>query len=91
MYTIASDREKRRNSFATVAEPFLQQSGLPFAQVLTGEGIERAFAQRDSEKRREIAGVEIAEPREVGAQGTAPIWTTLFQVRLHSVVGRMFS
>ncbi|GAG29224.1 unnamed protein product, partial [marine sediment metagenome] len=28
-----------------MAEPFLQQSGLPFAEVLTGEAIERAFAQ----------------------------------------------
>src|SRR3972149_12221039 len=34
--------------FDTIAEPFLQQPGLPFAEVLTGEAIERAFAQHDA-------------------------------------------
>ena len=32
-----------KNRFDTVAEPFLQQPGLPFAEVLTASAIERAF------------------------------------------------
>jgi hypothetical protein len=46
MYTIESDPKKRNNPFANVAEPFLQQPGLPFADVLTAEIIERAFAEK---------------------------------------------
>lgn len=34
--------------FDDVAEPFLHQPGLPFAEVLSGEAIEQAFAQRDA-------------------------------------------
>lgn len=37
-----------RNPFTVVAEPFLQQPGLPFAAVLTAETIERAFAEKDA-------------------------------------------
>jgi hypothetical protein len=47
MYSRKTRRSPRKNRFDTVAEPFLQQSGLPFAGVLTGETIERAFAQHD--------------------------------------------
>ena len=48
MYIIESDRKTRKNPFTTVAEPFLQQPGLPFAEVLTAEAIERTFAQNDA-------------------------------------------
>lgn len=47
MYSVEAHRSLRNNRFDTVAEPFLQQSGLPFAEVLTGEAIERTFAQHD--------------------------------------------
>ena len=48
MYTIEANRSIGNNRFDTVAEPFLQRPGLPFAEVLTAEGIERAFAERDA-------------------------------------------
>jgi hypothetical protein len=48
MYSIEADGRPRNHGFDAVAEPFLQQSGLPFAEVLTGEAIERAFAQHDA-------------------------------------------
>jgi len=48
MYSVEAHRSLRNNRFDTVAEPFLQQSGLPFAEVLTGETVERAFAQNDA-------------------------------------------
>ena len=48
MYTTETDRKKRNNPFTTVAEPFLQQSGLPFTEVLTAEAIERTFAQNNA-------------------------------------------
>jgi len=38
----------RRSPFALVAEPFLQQPGLTFAEVLPAETIERAFAENDA-------------------------------------------
>ena len=48
MYIIESNQSKRDNPFAIVAEPFLQQPGLPFAEVLTTEAIEQTFAQNDA-------------------------------------------
>ncbi len=48
MYTRAPSRSIRKNRFDTVAEAFLQQPGLPFAEVLTAEAIERAFAENDA-------------------------------------------
>ena len=48
MYSVETLRRPQKNRFDNVAEPFLQQSGLPFAQVLTGETIEGAFAQHDA-------------------------------------------
>ena len=48
MYIIDSDQQKQNNPFTTVAEPFLQQPGLPFANVLTADAIERAFAQNNA-------------------------------------------
>ena len=47
MDSIEPHRPSRNNRFDPVAEPFLQQSGLPFAEVLSGETIERVFAQHD--------------------------------------------
>jgi putative transposase len=46
MYTIATSRTPHK--FRTVVEPFLQSKGLPFAEVLSAETIERAFADRQA-------------------------------------------
>lgn len=48
MYSVESHRRPRRSRFDAVAEPFLQQAGLPFAEILNGETIERAFADHDA-------------------------------------------
>jgi putative transposase len=48
MYSLEPEGRPRNHGFDAVAEPFLQQSGLPFAEVLTGEAIERAFARHDA-------------------------------------------
>jgi len=48
MYSLELDGRPRNHGFDAVAEPFLQQSGLPFAEVLTGAAIERAFARHDA-------------------------------------------
>jgi len=48
MYSVETPRKPRHNRFDKVAEPFLRQAGLPFAEVLTGAGIERAFAEHDA-------------------------------------------
>lgn len=45
MYMVGSNRRQRKNPFAPVADPFLEQPGLPFAEVLTAEDIQRAFAE----------------------------------------------
>jgi hypothetical protein len=47
MYTVETSRKTGKDRFATVAEPFLQQPGLPFAEVLTGGTIEQVFARHD--------------------------------------------
>lgn len=47
MYSIAANLSQRSKSFRVVAEPFLGQPGLPFAEVLTAETIEQAFADTD--------------------------------------------
>src|ERR1035437_10534592 len=47
MTIIDTNRSHRKNPFDAVAEPFLWQPGLPFAEVLTGEDIEQAFAEND--------------------------------------------
>ena len=46
MTTIAARSTQDHNGFDTVAAPFLQAPGLPFAQVLSAEAIEAAFADR---------------------------------------------
>jgi len=45
MYSVESPRRPRKNRFDNVAEPFLQRSGLPFAEVVSGEAIEGAFTR----------------------------------------------
>lgn len=45
MDTVAEARQPRNPSFDVVAEPFLRQEGLPFAQRLSARDIEEAFAQ----------------------------------------------
>jgi len=47
MYSREPRRSPRISSFDPVAEPFLQQPGLPFAGVLNAETIERVFARHD--------------------------------------------
>jgi len=48
MYSMEGHRSTRNNRFDAVAEPFLQRPGLPFAEVLTAEAIERAFSENGS-------------------------------------------
>lgn len=48
MYTTEMVRSTRKSCFDTVAKPFLQQAGLPFAEVLSAEAVEQAFAESDS-------------------------------------------
>ena len=45
MNIVDSDSSRRKNRFDAVADPFLQQPGLPFADVLTADVIEQAFTQ----------------------------------------------
>jgi putative transposase len=45
MYIVDAQRRVRQNQFDIVLEPFLQQPGLPFSQVLPAEAVERAFAE----------------------------------------------
>ena len=44
MSIIESNRPRPKSSFHAVADPFVSQGGLPFADVLTAEDIEGAFA-----------------------------------------------
>ena len=47
MAIIACNPDISSNRFRTVAEPFLQQEGLPFAEVLSAQEIHQAFADHD--------------------------------------------
>jgi putative transposase len=47
MLTVAAANASDKCSFQTVLAPFLQQAGLPFAQVLSGRDIEQAFGDQD--------------------------------------------
>lgn len=47
MSIVASDAVHGKHSFHRVAQSFLQPPGLPFAQALTAEDIEAAFAEQD--------------------------------------------
>lgn len=46
MSIVAGCPSGEKSRFQTVAEPFLAQPGLPFAEILTAETIEAEFAQR---------------------------------------------
>jgi hypothetical protein len=48
MSIIEENCASRKNRFDAVAEPFLQQPGLPFAHVLSADAIEQAFARGDA-------------------------------------------
>lgn len=48
MSIIACDPKTARNRFRNVAEPFCQQEGLPFADVLSAEEIRHAFVEADA-------------------------------------------
>ena len=48
MYSIAANPDPHRNSFHAVADPFVSQSGLPFAKVLSAEDIEAVFRADDA-------------------------------------------
>ena len=48
MYIPNTDQSVQKNRFDTVVQPFLQQPGLPFAQVLTAEAIGQAFLERQA-------------------------------------------
>jgi len=48
MNIIETPRRVRKNQFAVVLDPFLQEPGLPFADVLSADAIEQAFAERDA-------------------------------------------
>jgi putative transposase len=48
MSMIETQRQTRNHSFAIVTAPFLQQPGLPFADVLTAQAVERAFADHNA-------------------------------------------
>jgi putative transposase len=47
MYRPETRQRPQRNRFDTVAVPFLQHPGLPFAEVLSGETIEHVFVRHD--------------------------------------------
>lgn len=48
MYTVATGRGTPNHRFHAVAEPFLQQPGLPFTEVLNAEAIEQAFVENNA-------------------------------------------
>ena len=48
MYIIDPDQAHAKNRFDVVAQPFLQQPGLPFSQVLAPEVINQAFVRHDA-------------------------------------------
>ncbi len=48
MKTVQTAVTIRKSRFELVADPFLQNEGLPFAQILTATTIERAFAEDGS-------------------------------------------
>jgi len=48
MTTITSHPTDHKNTFDVIAEPFIRGQGLPFADVLDAESIQRAFLQEDA-------------------------------------------
>jgi putative transposase len=47
MFTVVAPSRSDNRSFQTVVEPFLQEAGLPFAQVLSAQDIEEDFGDHD--------------------------------------------
>jgi len=47
MSTVATASRSDNRSFQTIVQPFLQEAGLPFAQVLSAPDIEEAFRDQD--------------------------------------------
>lgn len=47
MFTVATASRSDNRSFQTIVQPFLQEAGLPFAQVLSAPDIEEAFRDQD--------------------------------------------
>ena len=48
MVTVATHRKGHKNEFDAVAEPFVQGEGLPFAEVLDAESIQRVFSEEEA-------------------------------------------
>ena len=48
MITVATPRRRNKNEFDAVAVPFFQGEGLPFADVLNAEWIERVFREENA-------------------------------------------
>jgi len=48
MNTVSVHRSSHKNAFRVVAAPFLQNQGLPFADVLDAESIQRVFREEDA-------------------------------------------
>ena len=48
MNTVSVHRSRYKNAFRVVAAPFLQNKGLPFADVLDAESIQRVFREEDA-------------------------------------------
>ena len=48
MVTVAARETSHKNNFCAVAEPFLQTEGLPFAEVLDAESIQRVFREENA-------------------------------------------
>ena len=64
MTTLAKPPSPIKNGFDVIANPFLQEAGLPFASVLDAESIRRAFREEDA-----LFGQGEAEPGGVTASG----------------------
>jgi len=47
MLTVATSTVSDKDSFQTVLAPFLQDPGLPFANILAAQDMQRAFAEQD--------------------------------------------
>src|SRR5450759_3807447 len=47
MFTVATASRSDNRSFQTIVQPFVQEAGLPFAQVLSARDIEEAFRDQD--------------------------------------------
>ncbi len=48
MITVATQQTVFKNDFDVIANPFLQETGLPFASVLDAESIQKVFREEDA-------------------------------------------